>query len=231
MPDLKISLVLGDIMNGNQALAGNQAVQAQDQNAGNKTQACNTERWLTALFFGLIIAVLVGGAIYWNEMNREWKKENDPKIFEKFDVPHDLWKTLISAKDDPTNIEKESNENFQTIWVSYFKAKSYVANYRGELTTDVVDDFSQFSTQMEKETKKILGRTFGEYHGGMTIAKRIIAKNKSAKGLNFKKYMKIMQEAYFKRFIKVFQLRPEDLDTIPCLHYHCRSFKITLGSG
>ena len=87
---------------------------------------------------------------------------------------------------------------------------------------------------MEKETRKILGRTFGvgEYKdarqwytntydqtGSMAIAKRIIAKYKSAKGLKFKKYMKIMQEAYFKRFLKVFQLRPEDLDTI------------TLGSG
>ena len=163
-------------------------------------------------------------------MKREWEKGNDPKIFEKFDVPHDLWKTLISAKDDQTNIEKEPNQNFQTIWVSYFKAKSYVANYQGELTTDVVDDFFQFSTQMEKETKKIIGRSFG-FYGSMTIAKRIIAKNKSAKGLKFKKYMKIMQEAYFKRFLKVFQLRPEDLDTIPCLQTHCEFFKITLGSG
>ena len=220
-----VDLGLGDIMNGNQALAGNQAVQAQDgnqnagnqnagnqnagnqnagnqnagnQNAGNQNaQACTTKSWLTALFIGLIIAVLIGLAIYLNELNKEWKKQNDPKIFEKFDVPHDLWKTLISAKDDPTNIETESNENFQKIWVSYLKAKSYVANYRGELTTDVVNDFSQFSTQMERETKKIIRRSFG-FYGSMTIAKRIIAKNKLAKGLKFKKYMKIMQEAYFK---------------------------------
>ena len=148
---------------------------------------------------GLILALFVGIAIYVNE------EENDPKIFEKFDVPHDLWKTLISAKDDQTNIVEESNENFQTIWVSYFKAQIYVANYRGELTSDVVDEFSQFSTQMEKETQKIVGL--------------------------YKKYMRIMQEAYFKRFIKVFQLRPEDLDTIPCLDPHCDFSKITLGSG
>ena len=59
---------------------------------------------------------------------------------------------------------------------------------------------------MEKETRKILGRSFGVgeykdarqwYHntydqtGSMAIAKRIIAKDKSAKGLKFKKYMKI----------------------------------------
>ena len=169
-------------------------------------------------------------------MNCEWKKQNDPKIFEKFDVPHDLWKTLISAKDDPTNTEKESNENFQTIWVNYFKAKSYVANYRGELTTDVVNDFSQFSTQMEKETRKILGRTFGvgEYKdarqwyintndqtGTMGIAKRIIAKNKSPKGLKFKKYMKIMQEAYFKRVMKVFYIESRRLG-----HYSLPPFSL-----
>ena len=100
-------------------------------------------------------------------------------------------------------------------------------------TSDLgVDDFSQFSTQMEKETRKILGRIFGEsLYDSMTIAKRIIAKNISSKGMKFKKYMKIMQEAYFKRFIKVFQLRPEELDTIPCLQPHCEFFKIILGSG
>ena len=243
-----VDLGLGDIMNVNQALAGNQPVQAQDgnqnadnqndgnqndgnqnadnqnagnqnpgnqntgnqnpgnQNAGNQnSRTCKPECWLTALYIVLLVAVLVGVAIFFNEVNCEWKKQNDPKIFVKFDVPHDLWKTLISVKDDPTNIETESDENFQKIWVSYFKAKSYVADYRGELTTDMVEDFSQFSTQMEKETQKIVGL--------------------------YKKYMRIMQEAYFKRFIKVFQLRPEDLDTIPCLDPHCDFSKITLGSG
>ena len=147
----------GNQNDGNQN-AGNQ--NAGNQNPGNQNaQAGNTKSTLVYCFgltgLGLILARFVGIAVYVNE------EEYDPKIFEKFDVPHDLWKTLISAKDDPTNTERESNENFQTIWVNYFKAKSYVANYRGELTTDVVNNFSQFSTQMEKETRKILGRTFG----------------------------------------------------------------------
>ena len=69
-----------------------------------------------------------------------------------------------------------------------------------------------FSTQMERETRQILGRTFGGYKfASMTIAERIIATNKSAKGLKFKKYMKIMQEAYFKRVMKVFYIESRRL--------------------
>jgi len=210
--------VLGDIMNGNQAQAGNQ--KAGNQNAGN-------QGWfLPYLYFGMIIALVVGFSLKFAQLEREFKAANDPKLFEKFDVQHDLWKTLISAQDDPTNIEKEYNEKFNTTY-AYLKAKSYVATHGKEIKTDLADDFSHFSTKMVNETQKILANTFGiwdiyDYHSRsavMRIAKTIIEKNESPEALTFRTYMKKMQEAYVKRVIEVFRLSPEDLDTTP--EYFC----------
>jgi hypothetical protein len=63
----------------------------------------------------------------------------------------------------------------------------------------------------------------------LNLAQAIIEENKSVdayvtKGRNFevrtlKKYMKITQEAYVKRVIENFHLRPEDLDMTP--EYFC----------
>ena len=109
-------------------------------------------------------------------------------------------------------------------------------------TSDLgVDDFSQFSTQMEKKIYRILVKTFGvknyEKSGCsiciLNLAQAIIKENKSVdvsvsvsdtKLHNFKvrtlqKYMKMMQEAYVKRVIEIFHLRPEDLDMTP--EYFC----------
>ena len=65
----------------------------------------------------------------------------------------------------------------------------------------------------------------------MNLAQAIIEENKSVdvsafvteghnfKVLTLKTYMKIMQEAYVKRVIEVFHLRPEDLNITP--EYFC----------
>ena len=101
-------------------------------------------------------------------------------------------------------------------------------------TDIVVDDFSQLSTQMERKIYKILIRTFGVKNYGqkcticiMNLAQGIIEENKSVDVSAFdnfevrtlKTYMKIMQEAYVKRVIEVFHLRPEDLNITP--EYFC----------
>ena len=104
--------------------------------------------------------------------------------------------------------------------------------------TDIVaDDFSQFSTRIERKIYWKLIRTFGVKNFDksgcsiciLNLAQTIIEENKSVdafvtKGLNFevrtlKKYMKMMQEAYVKRVIEIFHLRPEDLDMTP--EYFC----------
>jgi len=104
----------------------------------------------------------------------------------------------------------------------------------------VVEDFSVYSTQMERKILKILVKTFGVKNFGqkskctmciMNLAQGIIEENKSVdvsafvtERRNFevrilKKYMKIMQKAYVKRVIEVWHLRPEDLKITP--EYFC----------
>ena len=104
----------------------------------------------------------------------------------------------------------------------------------------VVEDFSVYSTQMERKILKILVKTFGVKNFGqkskcticiMNLAQGIIKENKSVDVSAFvtekhnfevrilKKYMKIMQKAYVKRVIEVWHLRPEDLKITP--EYFC----------
>ena len=54
--------------------------------------------------------------------NRRRPNRNVTKIFEKFSIPHNLWKTLISGQYDLTKIEEESNEKFSMN--PYLKAKT-----------------------------------------------------------------------------------------------------------
>ena len=62
--------------------------------------------------------------------NRRRPNRNVTKIFEKFSIPHNLWKTLISGQYDLTKIEEESNEKFSMN--PYLKAKTYVAKHSEE---------------------------------------------------------------------------------------------------
>lgn len=175
-----------------------------------------------------------------HKSNQLQKAVNVTKIFEKFGIPRNLWKTLISGKDDSSKIEEESNEIFSIN--PYLMSKSYVRKHGGKMRTDedlVADDFSQFSTWMERKIYRTLVKTFGIKHYDkngcsiciLNLAQAIIKENKPVEGStvvtdrhNFevrtlKKYMKIMQEAYVKRVIEIFHLRPEDLDMTP--EYFC----------
>ena len=226
LTDLKTLSILGDIMNA-QAVAGLHAHAAANLNhagmgnqapARNQVPACN----LKCVVKGLIALVFVGacvGTIYLIEYQRRVnRKENRRILFEKFEVETYPWKTL---QDNPTSIENVSNdEDFQATWSAYFKAKSYLANYTQygpyQGKSETVKEFSVFSKIMEQKTRKILKDTFGERKTkdkSMNIAKRIAEENKSSEGLNLKTYLKIMQDAYIKRVAKVFELKPEDLDT------------------
>ena len=69
-----------------------------------------------------------------HKSNQPQKAVNVTKIFEKFGIPRNLWKTLISGQDDSTKIEEESNEKFSMN--PYLKTKTYVAKHSGEMRTD-----------------------------------------------------------------------------------------------
>ena len=69
-----------------------------------------------------------------HKSNQPQKAVNVTKIFGKFGIPRNLWKTLISGKDDSTKIEEESNEKFSMN--PYLKSKTYVRKHSGEMRTD-----------------------------------------------------------------------------------------------
>ena len=201
--------------------------------AGKKDCPCGL---YFAVIIVMIIALGVGITLIPLISSGSEKTVNVPKLFEKFDIQDNLWKTLISAQDDQSKIDKESNDKVNTNSNSlpmspipssyYIKAKSYVATLLYPFKPNV-DDFSYFSTQMESKIQKILVDVFKLSHDSsskyiMEIAKKIFEKNKSAEVLIFKAHMKKMQEAYVKQMTKIFGLRPEDFDATP--EYFCEVF-------
>ena len=91
------------------------------------------------IIFDLILVTIVISLIGLSvtgphKSNQPQKAVNVTKIFEKFGIPRNLWKTLISGKDDSTKIEEESNEKFSMN--PYLKSKSYVAKHGGKMRTD-----------------------------------------------------------------------------------------------
>jgi hypothetical protein len=121
-PDLKTSSVSGDMMNCNQ-------VQAYFASRSDKKKSCIIISSFVSLFVGIsVISVII---LY----PYPPKATSATKIFEKFGVPHNLWKTLISGQDDSTKMEEESNEKFSMN--PYLKAKNYVAKHSEEKETDI----------------------------------------------------------------------------------------------
>ena len=101
----------------------------------NKIRSNETCIFITTLVVGipLLILIIIFGYDH-SKSNQPQKAVNVTKIFEKFGVPRNLWKTLISGRDDSTKIEEESNEKFSNN--PYLRAKSYVAKHSGEIRTD-----------------------------------------------------------------------------------------------
>ena len=104
-------------------------VQAYFASRSDKKKSCIIISSFVSLFVGIsVISVII---LY----PYPPKATSATKIFEKFGVPHNLWKTLISGQDDSTKIEEESNEKFNMN--PYLKAKNYVAKHSEEKETDI----------------------------------------------------------------------------------------------
>ena len=114
-------------MNYNQV----QAYFADKIRSANKTCIGITSSCLLVTIVISLIGLSVTGP---HKSNQPQKAVKVTKIFEKFGVPRNLWKTLISGQDDSTTMEEESNEKFSMN--SYLRAKSYVAKHGGKMRSD-----------------------------------------------------------------------------------------------
>ena len=124
-------------------------------------QSCQIQ--IAVIAIGLIFFASVAGIF---EIEKQYLKNNAVKItklFEQFNVQEDLWETLISAnpKDDPTSmrnmIDKKFDESF------YNKARSYKTTHKYEMPTDLADNFSQYSDQIDFAIYKVLHGMFLEF--------------------------------------------------------------------
>ena len=195
--------------------------------AGKKDCRCS---FCFAVIIVMIITLVVGITVIPLISSGPEKTVNVTKLLEKFDIQEDLWKTLISAQDDPSKQSNErinTNSNLSPRPSSYYiKAKSYEAILLYPFIP-FVDDFTHFSTQIEIDIQMILVDVFELNFRTCSksivkAAKKIIKMNKSAEFLTLKTYMKKMQEDYVKQMIKNFQMRPEELDATP--EYFCEAF-------
>jgi len=128
--------------------------------------------------------------------------------------------------DVPENPHEKFNQSF------YQKAQSYTASNWRKMTAGDVDDFSQYSNKLEAGIRKKMAEVLG-LENDPNLSTDDMAKifqEKSDKGevtsaelSTLQTYTMAMQEAYVKRVIEVFNLKPEDLGTNP--QYFCEVFE------
>merc|ERR1712172_78906 len=128
--------------------------------------------------------------------------------------------------DVPENPNEKFNQSF------YLKAQSYTASNWRKMTAGDVDDFSQYSNKLEAGIRKKMAEVLGlENDPNLSTDDMVkIFQEKSDKGevtsaelSTLQTYTMAMQEAYVKRVIEVFNLKPEDLGTNP--QYFCEVFE------
>ena len=107
----------------------------------------NFGKFLVASFLSLFVGI----SVIWVIIVYPYppKATSATKIFEKFDIPQNLWRTLISGQDDLTKIEEESNEKFSMN--PYLKAKTYVAKHSEEMKT-AISNYGWLSTEDKMRT-------------------------------------------------------------------------------
>jgi len=128
--------------------------------------------------------------------------------------------------DVPENPHEKFNQSF------YQKAQSHTASNWRKMTAGDVDDFSQYSSKLEAGIRKKMAEVLG-LENDPNLSTDDMAKifqEKSDKGevtsaelSTLQTYTMAMQEAYVKRVIEVFNLKPEDLGTNP--QYFCEVFE------
>ena len=128
------------------------------------------------------------------------------------------------------NVHEIPNEKFNQSF--YQKAQSYTASNWRKLTAEDVEDFSQYSSKLEAGLRKKISEELG-LENDSNISTDVMDKifqEKSDKGevtsaqsSILQTYKMAMKEAYVKRVIEVFKLKPKDLDMTP--QYFCEVFE------
>ena len=123
----------------------------------------------------------------------------------------------------PRQVEKSKPSIYQ-------KAQSYTK--RRKLTSGAVDDLAQYSSQLEKAIHRKMAEMIGlENDSNLSnedIAKLFLEKIDNgevtpAQLSTLQAYTTALQEAYIKRVIKVYNLKPEDLGLTP--EYFCEVYE------
>ena len=128
--------------------------------------------------------------------------------------------------DVPENPNDKFNQSF------YQKAQSYTASNWRKLTAEDVEDFSQYSSKLEAGLRKkitiVLGLEKNSNLSTDVMDKIFLEKSDkgevtSADSSTLQAYKMAMKEAYVKRVIEVFKLKPKDLEMTP--QYFCEVFE------
>ena len=138
--------------------------------------------------------------------------------------------TEVDPDDALFDVPENPNEKFNQSF--YQKAQSYTASNWRKLTAEDVDDFSQYSSKLEAGLRKKITEELGLENDSnlSTDVMDKIFQEKSDKGevtssesSTLQIYKMAMKEAYVKRVIEVFKLKPKDLDMTP--QYFCEVFE------
>ena len=128
------------------------------------------------------------------------------------------------------DVQENPNEKFNQSF--YQKAQSYTASNWRKLTAEDVDDFSQYSSKLEAGIRKKITEVLGlenDPNLSTDVMDKIFQEKSdkgevtSAESSTLQTYKMAMKEAYVKRVIEVFKLKPKDLGMTP--QYFCEVFE------
>ena len=138
--------------------------------------------------------------------------------------------TEVDPDDALFDVPENPNEKFNQSF--YQKAQSYTASNWRKLTAEDVDNFSQYSSKLEAGIRKKITEVLGlenDPNLSTDVMDKIFQEksNKgevtSAESSTLQMYKMAMKEAYVKRVIEVFKLKPKDLEMTP--QYFCEVFE------
>ena len=193
--------------------------------------------WLHTKNFKMAVdlgRILILSLVFLAAIEHIKSQENNTNTGVENDVLLDITENLQSSQESrpmpasprpalPRQVEKSKPSIYQ-------KAQSYTK--RRKLTSGAVDDLAQYSSKLEKAIHRKMAEMIGlENDSNLSnedIAKLFLEKIDNgevtpAQLSTLQAYTTALQEAYIKRVIKVYNLKPEDLGLTP--EYFCEVYE------